>query len=127
MSKKAILTIENIEPEREVVTVFGKDYELLDYEDMGLVPYSKFLKKYTAIGEQAAKASELSDEEFGAFESALNDMVCTVLIGITKEEAAKIRLEQKQKVVACFFTIATRILIAKNTEAKKESPTTTET
>jgi len=125
--KKAILTIENIEPEREVVTVFGKDYQLLDYEDMGIVPYSKFLKKYTGIGEQAAKAADLSDAEFEQFDNSLTEMVCKVLIGITKEEAAKIRIEQRQKVVACFFTIATRILIAKNTEAKKESQPTTET
>jgi hypothetical protein len=77
MAKKAILTIDDVAPEREIVTVFGKDYELLDYEDMGLVKYSKFIKKYSAIAEQAEKASDLDGLEFEAFENGLNEMVET--------------------------------------------------
>ena len=127
MAKKAILTIDDVAPEREIVTVFGKDYELLDYEDMGLVKYSKFIKKYSAIAEQAEKASDLESSEFEAFENGLNEMVETVLIGIPHEVAAKISIEKKQKVVAVFFTVATKALNATMERQKTEGQSTTET
>ena len=124
--KKAILTIDDIEPDREIVTVFGKDYQLLDYEDMGLVKYSKFLKKYRAIGENADKADELNENQFDEFERGLTDMVETVLIGIPHEVAEKISIEKKQKVLACFFTVATKTLQAtmQKKPESKENPTT---
>lgn len=127
MDKKAILTIDDIAPDREIVTVFGKDYELLDYEDMGLVKYSKFLKKYSAVGEQARLASDLDEAQFEALENSLTEMVEKVLMGISKEDAAKIPLEKKQKVLACFFVTATKTLNGQMEAAKKESeekPTT---
>ena len=129
MAKKVpILTIDDIAPEREIVTVFGKDYELLDYEDMGLVKYSKFLKKYLAIAEQAEKAVDLDGSEFEAFENSLNEMVETVLIGIPHEVAAKISIEKKQKVVTIFFTITTKVINATlKTPKKTEDQLTTET
>ena len=96
MAKKAILTIDDIALDREIVTVFGHDYELLDYEDMGLTKYSKFIKRYSAIGEQAAKAAELSDEEYEKLESDLTEMTETVLMGIPHESAIKIPIEKKQ-------------------------------
>lgn len=129
MAKKVpILTIDDIAPEREIVTVFGKDYELLDYEDMGLLKYSKFLKKYQAIGEDADKASELPEEKFEEFENSLTEMIETVLIGIPHDVAAKISIEKKQKVLACFFTVATKTLQATMERPKKtEDQSTTET
>lgn len=128
MSKKAILTIDDLAPDRKIVTVFGKDYELLDYEDMGLVKYSKFIKKYQAVGEDADKADELSEEKFEEFENSLTEMVETVLIGIPHEVAAKISIEKKQKVLACFFTVATKTLQATMERPKKtEDQSTTET
>lgn len=128
MAKKVpILTIDDI-TEREVVTVFGKDYELLDYEDIGLVKYSKFIKKYKSVGDSAEKADELSEAEFEAFDSSLTEMVETVLIGIPHEVAAKISIEKKQKVLACFFTVATKTLQATMERPKKtEDQSTTET
>jgi len=127
MAKKAILIIDDLAPDRELVTVFGKDYELLAYEDMGLVKYSKFLKKYAAIGDDAENASELEEKEFEAFESSLNEMVKTVLVDIPEDVVKRIPIEKKQKVVACFFTVATKTLTAKSTEAKRENQPTTET
>ena len=129
MAKKVpILTIDDIAPEREIVTVFGKDYELLDYEDIGLVKYSKFIKKYKSVGDSAEKADELSEAEFEAFDSSLTEMVETVLIGIPHEVAAKISIEKKQKVLACFFTVATKTLQATMERPKKtEDQSTTET
>lgn len=128
MSKKAILTIDDLAPDRKIVTVFGKDYELLDYEDMGLVKYSKFIKKYQAVGEDADKADELSEEKFEEFENSLTEMVETVLIDIPHEVAAKISIEKKQKVLACFFTVATKTLQATMERPKKtEDQSTTET
>lgn len=130
MAKQAILTIENIAPDREIVTVFGKDYELLDYEDMGLTKYSKFIKKYSAIGERAAKAAELDDAEYEKLESDLTEMTEAVLIGIPHDVAAKISIEKKQKVVACFFTVATKTLNGQteklNAELESEKKQTTE-
>jgi hypothetical protein len=128
MAKKVpILTIDDI-TEREVVTVFGKEYELLDYEDIGLVKYSKFIKKYKSVGDSAEKADELSEEEFEAFDSSLTEMVETVLIGIPHEVAAKISVEKKQKVLACFFTVATKTLQATMERPKMtEGQSTTET
>ncbi len=121
MAKKAILTIDDIAPDREIVTVFGKDYELLDYEDMGLIRYSKFLKKYSAVGEIASKAAELSDEEFEKLDAELTEMTETVLVGIPHEIAAKIPIEKKQKVLAVFFTIATRVLTKETETIKMEA------
>ncbi|HQM02112.1 MAG TPA: hypothetical protein PLH98_16415 [Ruminococcus flavefaciens] len=117
--KKAILTIDEITPEREIVTVFGKDYELLDFEDLGLIKYSKFLKKYQGVSEQAQKITELDDTEYEAFDAALSEMVQAVLIGITPDVVAKIPIEKKQKVLTVFFTLATQKLTAKTEEAKK--------
>ena len=125
--KKAILTIDDIEPDREIVTVFGKDYPLLDYEDMGLVKYSKFLKKYRAIGENADKADELDENQFDEFERGLTDMVETVLIGIPHDVAVKISIEKKQKVLACFFTVATKTLQATMKKPESEENQTTAT
>lgn len=129
MSKKAILTIDDIAPDREVVTVFGKDYELLDYEDMGLIRYSKFLKKYSAVGGIASKAAELSDEaaelsdeEFEKLDNELTEMTETVLMGIPHEIAAKIPIEKKQKVLAVFFTVATNVLMGKTEQIKAKMP-----
>jgi len=129
MAKKVpILTIDDITPDREIVTVFGKDYELLDYEDIGLVKYSKFIKKYKAVGDSAEKADELSEAEFEAFDSSLTEMVETVLIDIPHEVAEKISIEKKQKVLACFFTVATKTLQATMERPKKtEDQSTTET
>ena len=122
MAKKAILTIDDIAPDREIVTVFGKDYELLDYEDMGLIRYSKFLKKYSAIGEIAAKAAELSDEDFEKLDNELTEMTETVLISIPHEIAVKIPIEKKQKVLAVFFTVATKALTMQTEKIKAEIP-----
>ena len=127
MAKKAILTIDDITPDREIVTVFGKDYPLLDYEDMGLVKYSKFLKKYQAIGEQATNAADLDASAFEEFENGLNEMVETILIGIPHDVAAKISIEKKQKVLACFFTVATKTLQAAMKKPETEGQPTTET
>lgn len=127
MAKKAILTIDDIAPDREIVTVFGKDYPLLDYEDMGLVKYSKFLKKYQAIGEQATNAADLDASAFEEFENGLNEMVETILIGIPHDVAAKISIEKKQKVLACFFTVATKTLQAAMKKPETEGQPTTET
>lgn len=117
--KKAILTIDDIAPDREIVSVFGKDYPLLDYEDMGLVRYSKFLKKYRAVGEQAEKADELDAPAYGEFERGLCEMVETVLMGIPHDVAEKISIEKKQKVLTCFFTVATRTLQATMKDPEK--------
>ena len=126
--KKAILTIDDIEPDREIVSVFGKDYPLLDYEDMGLVAYSRFLKKYQVIGDQAAKAGELDAASYEEFGKSLSEMVETVLMGIPHDVSAKISIEKKQKVLACFFTVATKTLQASMKEpAKTEDQQTTET
>jgi len=124
--KKAILTIDDIAPDREIVSVFGKDYPLLDYEDMGLVEYSRFLKKYQGIGEQAAKAHELDSEAFKEFERGLCEMVETVLMGIPHDVAERISIEKKQKVLTCFFTVATKTLQAtmKEPEKAEGKPTT---
>lgn len=127
MAKKAILTIDDIAPDREIVTVFGKDYPLLDYEDMGLVKYSKFLKKYQAIGEQATNAADLDASAFEEFENGLNEMVEAILIGIPHDVAAKISIEKKQKVLACFFTVATKTLQAAMKKPETEGQPTTET
>jgi head-tail adaptor len=121
MAKMAILTIDDIAPEREIVTVFGKDYELLDYEDMGLTKYSKFIKRYGAVGAEAAKASDLSDEEYEKLEAELTAMTEIVLIGIPHDVAAKITIEKKQKVLACFFTIATQKLNGQTQKIKAET------
>lgn len=122
MAKKAILTIDDIAPDREIVTVFGKDYELLDYEDMGLIRYSKFLKKYSAVGGIASKAAELSDEDFEKLDAELTEMTETVLVGIPHEIAAKIPIEKKQKVLAVFFTVATKVLTGQTEKIKAEIP-----
>jgi len=120
MAKTAILTIDDIAPDREIVTVFGKDYDLLDYEDMGLAKYSKFLKRYGTVGEQAAKASDLSDEGYEKLESELTAMTEIVLMGIPHDVAAKITIEKKQKVLACFFTVATKTLNGQTAKMEKE-------
>lgn len=126
--KKAILTIDDIAPDREIVSVFGKDYPLLDYEDMGLVAYSRFLKKYQAIGDQAAKAGELDAATYEEFGRSLNEMVETVLMGIPHDVAERISIEKKQKVLTCFFTVATKTLQASMKEpAKTEDQQTTAT
>jgi len=124
MAKKSILTIDDVIPDREIVTVFGRDYELLDFEDLGLIKYSKFLKRYQGISEQVQKITELDDAEYEAFDAALNEMVQAVLIGITPEVVAKIPIEKKQKVLTVFFTLATQKLMAKTEETKKENLTT---
>jgi len=108
MAKKPILIIDDLAPEHEIVTVFGQDYELLDYEDMGLTKYSKFLKKYGSIGERITVGADLTDEEYEKLENDLTEMVKTILIGIPHDVAARITFEKKQKVLACFFTVATQ-------------------
>lgn len=125
--KKAILTIDDIAPDREIVTVFGKDYPLLDYEDMGLVRYSKFIKEYRAIGDQAENAADLDAATYEEFERGLNRMVETVLMGIPHDVAEKISIEKKQKVLACFFTVATKTLQAAMKKPETEGQPTTET
>jgi len=126
--KKAILTIDDIAPDREIVSVFGKDYPLLDYEDMGLVRYSKFIKKYRSVSDQADKADELDPAAYEEFERGLCEMVETVLMGIPHDVAERISIEKKQKVLTCFFTVATRTLqAAMKAPEKTEDQQTTAT
>ena len=126
--KKAILTIDDIAPDREIVSVFGKDYPLLDYEDMGLVRYSKFIKKYRSVSDQAEKADELDTPAYEEFERGLCEMVETVLMGIPHDVAERISIEKKQKVLTCFFTVATRTLqAAMKAPEKTEDQQTTAT
>lgn len=127
MEKKPILTIDDIAPDREVVTVFGKPYELLDYEDMGLVKYAKFIKKYQAVGDTAQSAAELDDAGYEGLDADLTAMTETVLMGIPHDVAVKLSIDKKQKVIAAFFTVATAKLKQINAIQQSELNLTTAT
>jgi len=127
MAKKPILTLDAMVPDHEIVSgVFGKEYELLDYEDVGIVLYSRMVKEYGEINEMAARAKDLSDKELTEFDARLTTMVQKVLMGISAEDAARLSIDKKQKVLAIFFGLATKKLKAATMELESETNPITE-
>ena len=124
MAKKPILTLDAMVPDHEIVSgVFGKEYELLDYEDLGIVLYSRMVKEYGEINALAAKVTDASDEDLAEFDARLTAMVQKVLIGISAEDAARLSIDKKQKVLAIFFGLATKKLKAATMELEAENQT----
>ena len=127
MAKKPILTLDAMVPDHEIVSgVFGKEYELLDYEDLGIVLYSRMVKEYGEINALAAKVTDASDEDLAEFDARLTAMVQKVLIGISAEDAARLSIDKKQKVLAIFFGLATKKLKAATMELESETNPLTE-
>lgn len=127
MAKKPILTLDAMVPDHEIVSgVFGKEYELLDYEDLGIVLYSRMVKEYGEINALAAKVTDASDEDLAEFDARLTAMVQKVLIGIPAEDAARLSIDKKQKVLAIFFGLATKKLKAATMELESETNPITE-
>lgn len=114
MAQKTLLELSTEAPERSVIKVDSKSYELRAREDLGLKEDAEF----NALHTEFAQATE--KKEWTALAPLLDRMVTGVVIGMEPEVLAKLSDAKKLKIVQAFIKEIGEVRLPISSEAQAE-------
>lgn len=96
MAQKTLLELSTDAPERAVIRIDGKTYELRGRDDLGLKEDAEFRRMAKAFGDTQP------DGDWQKLAGALDSMVGVIVLGISAEVLAKLSDVKKLKIVEAF-------------------------
>jgi hypothetical protein len=102
---KELLTLDAMEPDRDFITINGKQYDLREQDELSLSELARIRRESRTVVD-AGSAAEMSEEDAKKFETFLDDIVKTVVIGLEASVIDKLRSAQKIQIVSAFMAVA---------------------
>jgi len=119
-----VLRIDDVEPDRDTIEISGKSYELLGYEDFGLIDNARLRKNGQLILGDMGKLDELDEAGLRTFEDRIESMICRVLNGLEPEVAKALPYKHKAAILTAFWqAVVKRSQEAVTTADKQLNPT----
>lgn len=110
-----VLKFDDIEPDRELVEIGGKQYELLTMDDFSLIEGSKLRKQMRVM---AAANDEMTAEQVEEYKATVDSIVGKVLVGIDAEVVKGMKIRHKEALLTHFFNA----VVAQRGAAKAKDP-----
>lgn len=101
---KCILDLDALDPVRETIKLDGKEYELYTYEDFSLKENARLRKAGTKILDGMMAPEEIENEE--QYEAELDDFLCIVVPGLSKEKMKALSYQKKAALLTAFWKAA---------------------
>jgi hypothetical protein len=118
---KQILVIDDIAPDRDIVTIRGVNYELLTYDDFGLADNATLQRLGRRVVAAMSHIAEIKEKEIPAFEADLDAMIGKILKDIPEDVAKGLNYRQKAAVLTAFWKAV--VEASKKTSATAEMTT----
>jgi hypothetical protein len=106
MSRQPILTLETLEPERPIIAIDGKPYELVVISDLGVIAQARLFRLISDTKDLAAELDGIKDDRvpeltLHRLEAVLEEATALVLRA-PDEVRAKLSDQQKRRVLEAF-------------------------
>jgi len=124
---KSVLTLETIEPDRDFITIDGKEYSLRNADELSLADLSMIRRLANELVEKGKGLNiDSSPADIARIESATNETLAIIVLSLPDEVRDKLRQSQKTSIVEAFTAVASKKRAAKATEEEKESQKTSD-
>lgn len=100
---KVILTIDDIAPDRDRISVHGKEYELKTLDDFGLVANAEVRRLGNAIVADMQQVGSMDESGLADFETRLNAFLGKLIIGISPDEIAAMPYKHRASCLVAFW------------------------
>jgi hypothetical protein len=101
-----LLDLSTIDPERPVIAIDGKEYDMQLPDDFGLSKLAQLQRLQRKAADIVGRVDALSDSDVQGMADALDGFVLMVLPSVPPEVRAKLRDAQKMNIIAAFRAAA---------------------
>lgn len=100
---KCVLTLDELEPDRDTIGIKGVEYQLLSYDDFGLRENAAIRKLGRSVLDNMQKIADLDEAQLGKFETELDSLICKILKDIPADIVAGLVFKHKAAILTAFW------------------------
>lgn len=97
------MILDDLEPDRDIITIKGVNYELMTYDDFGLADNASLQRLGRRIVADMNRVAEMKEKEIPAFEADIDAMIGKVIKGIPVEVVKGLNYRQKAAILTAFW------------------------
>ena len=115
-----LYSIEEFAPDRDKVSVFGKEYEILSYDDFGLKENAEIQREGKKITEAMPKLLNLDEKQLTELDQRLDRFIGKIIKDLPQGEITKLTYNQKGGLLNAFLKSAEGRKAKAETEKQKK-------
>lgn len=103
---KHLLDLSTLEPDRPTIGIDGVAYELAVPDDFGLAAGARIDRLQRRLAALRAQDADMSEANLQGLAETLDELLALLVPGLPSEVKAKLRDQQKMRIMAVFMTAA---------------------